>query len=297
MSQYLLNIAARNTGNNAGELLPSKPVLNGEDTRIIDQDFTEANEIPDNAVQDQLVKQTVVPALPMMPQKVEQAAILNETQTTPTQKNKETYYFSKHIERVESAIENRPLKNKTAETISFKINEEPSQAAVENVTGKQPVYAKVFVNNTVSKITPEKKDTKKQPFEKANKKANKKTNKMVVGVNLNEPVEANEIIFSEKQIIQPADKTAEVQNRKINLSDNSGIERIIPNQPEQLNNGRKQNKKEHEAAPKLVIGKITVEMLPPKLPAPQKVIARVVQPPSKDGYSKSNKLIFGLGQL
>lgn len=55
--------------------------------------------------------------------------------------------------------------------------------------------------------------------------------------------------------------------------------------------------KTNQPVPKLVIGKIIVEILPPKLPAPQKVITRIVQSSAKETHTKSNKLIFGLGQL
>ena len=55
--------------------------------------------------------------------------------------------------------------------------------------------------------------------------------------------------------------------------------------------------KANQPVTKLVIGKIIVEILPPKLPATQKVITRIVQASAKETHTKSNKLIFGLGQL
>ena len=90
-----------------------------------------------------------------------------------------------------------------------------------------------------------------------------------------------------------------VDDQKINklLPGNPFVQRITPNQPDQVNKKLVQNNKMNEAAPKLVIGKIIVEILPPKLPAPQKIITRVVESSSKDSFSKSNKFIFGLGQL
>jgi len=50
-------------------------------------------------------------------------------------------------------------------------------------------------------------------------------------------------------------------------------------------------------SPKLVIGKITVEILPPVAQPATKIITRVVQPPSTENYPKMNRLNFGLGQL
>jgi hypothetical protein len=287
MSQYLLNIAARNTGSDTKEVLPSVPMLNNAATGIR-EDFIEGNDVQDNAVQNQSAQQGFVYPQALTPYKVQQAAALNETEKDLTQKNTETSYFSRHIERVAAEKDNSPVKNKIAETVSFKTDEGISHGAVKNTEDSQNLYETGFVNKTVLKIIPVKEGTKKQISEEANKKT--------AATNLNEPVDADEIIFVEKQIIQPADKTLEVQHKKINRSDNMRTERITPNQPDDLNKKPVQNR-EHEAVPRLVIGKITVQILPPKLPAPQKIITKVVQSPSKDSYSKSNKLIFGLGQL
>jgi hypothetical protein len=77
----------------------------------------------------------------------------------------------------------------------------------------------------------------------------------------------------------------------------SQLQRIIPSNKDVEPKRRVHSSNTNQPAPKLVIGKITVEILPPKLPAPQKIITRVVQTPAKDNFSKSNKLSFGLGQL
>ncbi len=50
-------------------------------------------------------------------------------------------------------------------------------------------------------------------------------------------------------------------------------------------------------APKLVIGKITVEITQPAPPIQQKVFNRIVQEPAPSNYSKMNRLSFGLSQL
>jgi hypothetical protein len=288
MSEYLLNIAARNMGSNSNELLPSATLLNITDTKM-GEDFNENNDIQYNAIQNQSFQEGIVSAQPLTPQKAQLNDVLNETEKGSTQKKTENSYFSKHIERVAAEKENEPLKNKAVETISFKIDEEASNNIVANTGDKQNENEQIFANKSILKILPEKKETKKQ--------TSKKTNKKPEGISLNENINTDKIIYSEKQIIHPSDNRDEIKNEKITLSNNLRVERITPNLPEQLSKILVQNNKMNEATPKLVIGKITVEILPPKLPTPQKIITKVVQSPSKDSYSKSNKLIFGLGQL
>ena len=158
MSEYLLNIAARSTGNNTNDMLPSKPVFNVNDT-VISQDFTEENNIDNAAVKNQFAQQKVVPVQPVKPQKIQQAAtVLNKPDAGFIQHNIETSYFSKHIERVEAEKESIPEKNKSTETVSFKIEEPSQKTGVEYVERQQNLNEPVLVNKAVSKITPEKKD-------------------------------------------------------------------------------------------------------------------------------------------
>jgi len=276
MSQYLLNIAARSTGNGSTELLPSKAVFNGAGT-IASREFTEDNNTQDNG---SFVQQNVFPAQPVMPQKVQQAIVLNATETGMAQKNIETSYFSKHTERAAAEWENSPVKNRASESVKFNIDDETLQGTVKNTGATQNFIAPLLIKQSVSKNLFEKKATK-NPAE----------------ISLNETANTDDIIYSEKQNIQPSDKTAKIQSKKINLSENLQPERITPNQREKMHKRPLQKSKTNETAPKLIIGKIIVEILPPKLPVTQKVINRVVQSPSQNNHSKSNKLIFGLGQL
>lgn len=64
-----------------------------------------------------------------------------------------------------------------------------------------------------------------------------------------------------------------------------------------VNNGTAGMLQKPNAAPKLVIGKITVEVVPPAAPVPQKIITRTVQTSSSASQPKNNRLSFGLGQL
>ncbi len=184
--------------------------------------------------------------------------------------NIEPSYFSKHIERA-IPEENSHEKNRLSENTILKMKGPSTRTALENVVVSHNVYDPLFESKTDSKIIPRENDT---------------------DGTITEILKANKRIPSKSQTINPS-----IQDQKINKLLPASIERMIPAQPAQVNKSRVQNNRMNAAAPKLIIGKIIVEMLPPKLPVPQKVITRVVQSSSKDHLSKSNKLIFGLGQL
>ena len=111
MSEYLLNIAARSAGSDTNEMLPLKPAFNGADAQT-SQAFNEENNLQDGALQNQFIQQRIIPAQPVTPQKVQQAAVINEMETGLIYKNIGTSYFSKHVERAESQGENNTVKNK-----------------------------------------------------------------------------------------------------------------------------------------------------------------------------------------
>ncbi len=280
MSQYLSNIAARSAGNNTPPILPSTRLFNAVDSGIM-PGFADENNSPGRAEQNQFVQQGNVPVQPVPLQRVQQAVVLNKADTKEQERNTEPYYFSKHIEREETVTAGGHTKNKSTETIHFKM-ELPSQKTTEvNATVRQNLNEPGFVHKAVSKIVPGKKDKKDQTGEKA-------------GGELTEADGVDEMVPVKTQNIKPP---VDDPGKNKLLPVHPGIERIIPNQPDQVDKKAMADNKLTEAAPKLVIGKIIVEILPPTLPASQKIITRVVQSASKDSFSKSNKLIFGLGQL
>jgi hypothetical protein len=253
MSEYLLNIAVRSTGVVTNGLLPAMPVFNAVDPGIV-EDLTAENNIPGSAAQDQFVQQSIVPVQPVPLQKLQQAAVLNKTETKEQKENSGRSYFSKHIERVEAEQANSPVENKTRETIPFKMEGPSQKIAIESLGVKNKINELIPVNKKVSKVIPEK-----------------------------------------KQVTDPSVKNEDLKKNKLK-PERLHIERITPNQPGMENKRPGQNKKQQQA-PKLVIGKIIVEILPPIKPVPQKVITRVVQSASQNSFPKSNKLSFGLGQL
>ena len=78
-----------------------------------------------------------------------------------------------------------------------------------------------------------------------------------------------------------------------------GIREIMPNMPDLSSTDQKMTNvpPKSGAQPKLVIGKITVEIIPPPANLPQKVITRVIGKTSEENQPKTNRLSFGLGQM
>ncbi|MEI6682111.1 MAG: hypothetical protein WCO44_05765 [Bacteroidota bacterium] len=77
------------------------------------------------------------------------------------------------------------------------------------------------------------------------------------------------------------------------------IREIMPREPSIPSREEKNNPREpkSETAPKLVIGKITVEIALPPPTQPQKIITRVVQKSAEENHGNTNRLRFGLGQM
>lgn len=77
------------------------------------------------------------------------------------------------------------------------------------------------------------------------------------------------------------------------------VQEIMPRIPESFSQDKQRSAAEskNETVPKLTIGKITVEIVPPPASQPQKVITRIVQKPADDNNGRMNRLGIGLGQL
>jgi hypothetical protein len=103
---------------------------------------------------------------------------------------------------------------------------------------------------------------------------------------------------NERPLIEPSPTTAPIpESKKITHIETLKIVPKVAKLNPPLPNPVAPVAKGNRSAPKLVIGKISVEILPPAAPQPAKVVTRVVQAPSYSESSKTNKLRFGLGQL
>jgi len=288
MSHYLSDIAARSITNDNLSLIPSTPV-----PEVIDKESA-----PDNFQQPEFVQQSIDPVQSNEKQFIEPAVEINRMDAPLPGTHVERSYISKHLERVEADQETSPAKDQPHETVSFKTVEISKINEAGSLDVKSKVNEPAFIDKTVSKIIPEKKVTKKQTVEKTKNKPHieKTGDKPHEPVQVHVHANTDEIIRVQKQIINPSVKDADQEKNNLQPT-SSHTERIIPNKPDLENKRPVQQNKTNQPTPKLVIGKIVVEILPPIVPVTPKVITRVVPSSSKTGHHKSNKLIFGLGQL
>jgi hypothetical protein len=282
MREYLLNIAARSSGNSPQEMLPSMAVFGAAQSGNVD-DFSEENNNQEVAGQNQFVQQSMLLVQPVSIQPAQQSLVLSRTENKEEGKSIEPTYFSKHIERVETEVESNPVKNNNSATINYKNEQLLRKKGIEKIAVKHYESEPGLFNKSIAKIAPEIKVAVKQESQKS-------------GDNFNEAVQEEETISVIKPRINPLIKD-EVQKENGLKQSSSRIQRLTPSHQDIKPAGPVHRNQINQPAPKLVIGKIVVEILPPKLPVPQKVITRVVPPPANDGHSKSNKLIFGLRQL
>ncbi|MEX2565515.1 MAG: hypothetical protein WD431_06205 [Cyclobacteriaceae bacterium] len=191
-------------------------------------------------------------------------------------------YFSKYIERVEADDKETPLMNSAQAAFKYEIVKPLQPSALEKA---DPDYENkpLFPDKTISKISPLPKE-----FEKLN--AENTGEKFTVAGS------ANETISVIRPTLNPPVKE-EVEKGNQFPQNNLRIERITPVTPDIDHRGQIHHKNVNQPTPKLVIGKIIVEILSPVKAPAEKIIQRVVQAPAKDNFSKTNKLMFGLGQL
>ena len=282
MSHYLSDIAARSIARDTHALLPVTPAHNSTDTGKAGN-FAVENSEPDSNGQNEFVQQTIVPVLPIMVQKIQPTVITNTNENALTEKNIQPSYLSKHIERVEVDEENSQLKDNSSKPSSFKVEEPSQKPSVESLDAVNNANETIFVNKKFSKIIPEKRSLNKSSVDK----------KYMTPA---DKVYTDAVVTVKNQMIKPSVKEEVKKQNKLEPN-NSLIERINPIQSDTENTKQVQRNNTNQPVPKLVIGKIIVQILPPLKTVPQKVINRVVQSSSNNNNSKSNKLIFGLGQL
>jgi hypothetical protein len=102
-----------------------------------------------------------------------------------------------------------------------------------------------------------------------------------------------QISLEKQRIVEPTDRKVSTEIPK------KTAERLSLVQPsqKQAESSMAANSKPNRHTPKLVIGKITVEVLPPEKPALPKIITRLIKNTPASEHSKPGKLSFGLGQL
>lgn len=260
MSQYLLNIASRSAETKDNGLTPSLSGFNiGQSGK--EEDFAKGESDQDSG------NQFLQPDISTFETPIFKNAPNDQdfTKIKGQQKGFEPSYFSKYIDRV-----NKP--------------EDPEQKPIaKTVSDKFSRFDSLDSNVPISKVLPEIKEKDWQVGERNSEKWIDADQK-------------NKTKPEKKNYINPIlEKTAIGKDKPI--SDNLPKANISPRQPFTDNSKLILNKGANQTSPKLVIGKITVEILPPVKTNTVKVIQQVVQPPARENFSKTNKLIFGLGQL
>ena len=274
MNRYLANIAARNTQDNTQSVIPatSAPAVFEEGLTAV-----ENNDVQ----QDVPVQKNLAPVDPIQIQPLKKSEINDGLETPLPEKSTEISYITRHTERLSNLEAGNALQNNLLETEEIKFAE-PSKKIVAVAKPVNPNENEpTFINTTGLNALHKKKGGRKQTVNKTAAK----------------PGELNEVkkpIIEQKQFITPS--ITEIQRINNVIPNKIGVQRIVPNLDGNANNRHIHNKKQ-QANPKLVIGKITVEILPPIATASPKTITKVVSQTSKPTSSKSNKLIFGLGQM
>ena len=274
MNHYLTNIAARSAGDEG-------KFLNPVSTESAVSDEQSSAEGQDNFQHNELVQQSILPDSANQIQSVKSSGINNKLETPLYVESNARSYFSRHTKRLSGIESGNTSQNDFLETKAVKFEEDSEKAEVM-LEPIGPDENKSFIDNkTGLNALPEMTGKMKQTLDFSVHKSGK----------LNEVVDP---VNEQKQFISPLTEVTKKADKLV--SKKMGVERIVPNLERNENKRHIQNKKQ-QTNPKLVIGKITVEILPPIATGPPKTITRVVSPSSKPTSSKSNKLIFGLGQM
>ncbi len=274
MSNYLANIASRSSQSDSISVMPSytelrdiQPQVSGFELFDETESPTESAKSPDNSIHKEQVQDNPDMFFPDYPQQ-QPSVFFHNSEEIKTENKNALPYFTQHIERM--IVEDR-------EFISEKTLQTGSDA---NSNIKTNGIDTVFV---ISK--PPKAEPGNDPG----------VEKFSVPDDFTKVDNRSDRIKSEKKAILLPDVKSQSKGNLNEIKNSIRPARLAPVEP--VRDSNPQVKKNNQAAPKLVIGKITVEIVPPVAQPAQKIITRVVQSPSNENHSKINRLSFGLGQL
>ncbi len=273
MSNYLLNIAGRNAANDN----PSWTAAATMPVAAVREPQQEVFE------QDEPVQQSSVFVNPIQNQAIEPQDIFKSHEMAVPGKFKVVSYMSRLTERNGEKPENNSNFHEPRQTGIEETGEWPKKNTLENKIVQEKTNLTRFTNKKVPQNIPKKTNTRSVIAQALKILPNQK-NEQVESINapatlMDSPVKSNVRDKIEWQPIM------------------EGTRHIGPARLQPANKNPVHADKKHQPAPKLMIGKITVEILPPATTVPPKIITRVVQQNIKPGPSKSNNLIFGLGQM
>lgn len=302
MSNYLSAIAARSNQNNNIPLMPPVPAMSDADAGLV-QDFADQNFFMESS-QKENGKSSLIPSSP------ERAEFNKKTPWDKSDENKPAEDFSINELNHKNKVQIQPDIPQQILPDTFKDNREAKDSTNINITP--------YITRHVERmIVNEKSRNDKIAFMSANAKnhagLSKKSedypeNLSVKNIQSNaseakdgsflNPLESAERMNDIRK--RESNNNHKVKSEKTSLVKNTIGPPILPRiNPVQAfadisSQARNRN---NPPTPKLVIGKITVEILPPAAQPSTKIITRVVQSPSTENFSKMNRLNFGLGQL
>ncbi|MEO8148094.1 MAG: hypothetical protein ABI723_10675 [Bacteroidia bacterium] len=278
MSNYLSGIVARNIPDNAPSLRPATPLMSTPHSDPFEQTINDQPAFNSLQQTDSPFNQTNEPPQNII-KPVVQKEFKNNIESPIQNKSFDIPYITKHIERLEF-IESKEQKEPIATKDAFTSFIPPVKTDLIKSNNEEVI--EVPVNSSI------------EPRNKKDKGEQKKES-----INI-EPVfmEQKPMSSIKNPLITPPFKND--KSKKIApVKNTSNVARLNPVQRSVQHSAPlpKINTKNNEPAPKLVIGKIIVEIVQPEKPAPPKVVNRIIQAPSALNSSKTNNLSFGLGQL
>jgi len=302
MSNYLSAIVARSNQNNNISLMPSLPAMSAANAGMV-QDFADENFFMDSS-QKENGKSSLIPSSP------ERAEFSKKSPWDKSDENKPGKDFSTNELNHKNKVQIQPDIPQQIMPDTFKENIEAKDSNIINITP--------YITRHVERmIVNEKSRNDETDFMSANaknyagltKKSEDYPDNLSVKNNQSNASEAKDGSFLNPQESaermndsrkRESNNNHKLKNEKSSLVKNTIgtpiLPRINPVQAVADVSSQTRNRK-NPPTPKLVIGKITVEILPPAAQPATKIITRVVQSPSTENYSKMNRLNFGLGQL
>ena len=247
----------------------------------IGMDFMHESYSQDDGRQDHLDHQENPPVQPVQPQNVRPSDHSVTRDDHVTKKTVERAYFTRFIERMETVREINPEKDQ---------HDQPETSIVKEPAGVISDDPMIINNNLI-----ERKAVPKGPGIFPEKNSQEEKIIELSGIIPVQETYDDGSVVQQKQNLPPPPKQESKKINEIKPVD-SPVERILLSQPVPRENVPVQ-KDIRQETPKLVIGKIIVEIVPPVNPPPARSITRIVPSTQESGFSKSSKLSFGLGQL
>jgi len=275
MSNYLANIASRSSQSDSISVSPSYAAVEDIVPQISGIEFfdgtespTESTNPPDSSMPKEQVQENPDMFLIKAPEQ-QISMLFHNSEEIKTENKNALPYFTQHIERM--IVEDREfIREKTLQS-GLDAGYNIANSGIDTVfEASKPLIVVPGKNPIVEKASPP------DDFRMVDNPSDRIKSEKKAFIHPDVKPQSNEVLNKIKNSMRPT--------------------RLAPVEPVRDSNPQV-NRMNNQTAPKLVIGKITVEIVPPVAQPAPKIITRVVQSPSTENHSKINRLSFGLGQL